>query len=335
MNRYRSWLVLAPALFALGMAAEARAGVSLVHVEPLPWIGKGDFDQFAVDLKRDRLYLSAEAADQIEVFDLRTGALLESGGDIKAPHRLAVDESTGRLFAADGDDGSVKVMTPDLKLIKRIPVGVDPDGGVYDAAHALFYVGSRTGDGPDAPSQISVISTTTLSVVRALPVPAHTLKDMVIDERTNRLFVSMRDKNQIGVLPLSGGVMAAWAAPAMNQNVPLALDPGRRLLFAGGRRPGKLVVFDADDGRALSTLDCTDVSDSMTYDRQAQRLYVTGTDGLSVYGVRGKADVAPLALKRSVGGKSSIYVPSLRRLYVARPKADAQAAALEVYDVDP
>ena len=34
-----------------------------------------------------------------------------------------------------------------------------------------------------------------------------------------------------------------------------------------------------------------------------------------------------------VEGKSSLYVPSLHRLYVARPRSDTQAAALEVYEI--
>ncbi|HEY2049291.1 MAG TPA: hypothetical protein VGH03_08105, partial [Caulobacteraceae bacterium] len=325
------------AWIALGLApgawAQADSVVRLVRVEPLPKVGKGDFDQFAVDLKRGRLFLSAEASGQIEVFDLKSGVLIRSGGDIRTPHRLAVDETTGRLFAADGGDASVKVFDETLRLIKRIPVGADPDGGVYDASRRIFYVGARTDGSPDAPSSIAAISTATMAVEGSTPIPAHTLKDMIIDRPTGRLYVSMRDKNEVGVVPLAGGALRTFSASGMNQNVPLALDARRRLLFVGARKPGKLFVLDADDGRTLAAFDCTDVSDSMAYDARSQRLLVTGVDGLSVFNVHGTAQVTPVGLDAQVEGKSSLYVPSLHRLYVARPRSDTQAAALEVYEI--
>jgi hypothetical protein len=337
MKRNGAWLALAPVVLALTLPSGAQAAdpsaVRLIHVEPLPKVGKGDFDQFAFDLKRNRLYLSAEASHEVEVFDLKTGVLLRAGGAVKAPHRLAVDEPTGRLFVADGGDSSVKVFDETLHLIKRIAVGVDPDGGVYDDRKRIFYVGSRLDGSPDALSSITAISTSDMSVAGSTQIPSKTLKDMVIDRSTGRLFVSMRDKNEVGVLPLAGGALKTWSATGMNQPVPLALDAKRRLLFVGARRPGKLFVLDADDGRALSVLDCTDVSDSMGYDERAQRIYVTGTDGLSLFDVSGKAGVKAAGLDGAVGGKSSLYVEPLHRLYVARPKTDAKDAALEVYQV--
>ncbi len=327
-----SAMVLAMAVSAGSAPAASPPVPVLVRTAPLPAIGEGDFDQFAVDQRRNRLYLSAEAAGAIEVFDLRTGDLIRSGGPVKAPHKLAVDEPTGRLFVADGGDNAVKVLDEQLNLIKTIPAGVDPDGGVYDPDRRIFYVGSRASDPADQTSTIAAISTKTMSVIATAPVASHTLKDMLIDRPTDRLFVSMRDKNQIGILSLSDHtVRAAWSPADMNQPVPLALDRADNLLFVGSRKPGKLFVLNATDGHVVDVLDCTDVSDSMTYDDRARVLYVSGAGGLSLYGVQAGGAVKPIGLLDTGAGKTSLLVRGVNRLYVARPKTAQQGAALEIY----
>ena len=330
-------LALAPflTLDPAGAAAAAPA-VTLTEAIPLPAIHPGDFDQFAVDETRNRLYLSAEANGAVEVFDLRTGALLRSGGPVKSPHKVIVDPQTGRIFVADGKDSSIKVLDENLALIAKIPTGADPDGGVYDERSRIFYVGSRAVD-PAAPgSEVTAISTATLSVVGTVPVASAKLKTMVIDPATDRLFVSMRDKSQVGVISLKAhAVVAVWSAEALNQNVPLAFDQADNLLFVGSRRPGKLFALDGADGHVVKLLDSTETSDSMSYDPDSRRLYLSGTSGLSVYHVGGRDDITQTGLYDTGAAKTSLLVASLHRLYAARPKTEQQDAALLLYAVAP
>jgi hypothetical protein len=58
---------------ARAKAAEPQAAVTLLSTTYLPEI-IGDFDHFAVDLKRNHLFVSAEVHHSIEMFDLKTGA---------------------------------------------------------------------------------------------------------------------------------------------------------------------------------------------------------------------------------------------------------------------
>jgi hypothetical protein len=51
--------------------------LTLTHMTALPDI-TGDFDHFAVDLKRNHLFVSAEVHHSIEMFDLQTGEHLQS-----------------------------------------------------------------------------------------------------------------------------------------------------------------------------------------------------------------------------------------------------------------
>jgi hypothetical protein len=52
--------------------AEANAPLKLLHTTPLPGF-KGDLDHSAVDLKGNRLFVTAEVRQTVEVFNLRSG----------------------------------------------------------------------------------------------------------------------------------------------------------------------------------------------------------------------------------------------------------------------
>jgi DNA-binding beta-propeller fold protein YncE len=309
------------------------AAPKLLSVTAVPAMPEGDFDQFAVDEATNRLFLSAEAGAAIDVFDLKTGRLLQSGGPVASPHKVIVDPPSRHLFVADGDDGSVKVLDEKLGLIAKIAVGPHPDTGAYDAGKRLFYVGSRVDAGATATSIISVISTETMAVADTIAIPATTLKGMILDTNGHRLLVGMRDKNEIAVVNLETKSVSLWSPPGLNQNVPMALDSADHLLFVGSRRPGKLSVLDPRDGRVLAELPSTNISDSMFYDDKGRILYVTGDDGLSRYRVSANGLVSPLGTDAAVAGKSSLLLAGVDRLFVARPKKKGQIAALEIYDV--
>ena len=110
--------------------------VTLVHMTALPDI-TGDFDHFAVDLKRNHLYVSAEVHHSVEMFDLRTGEHLQSIPGFKTPHSLAFVPEKDKLLVADGGDSAlILVSAEDFHRLDRIPL---IDGSA-----------TRKGDSPDA-----------------------------------------------------------------------------------------------------------------------------------------------------------------------------------------
>lgn len=328
-------LALLSVLGALPAAAHAAGpGPVLIKEIPIPNVVPGDFDQMAADIKRNRLYVSVEASDFIAVFALRSGKYLTEITGVKLPHRLAVEQPSGDLVAAIGGESRVNIYSPDLKLLKTVPTGVFPDGGVLDKKKGVFYVGSRLGPITEPDSQVQEIDLHTMKIVSTINIPASTLKDEIIDKARGVLFVSMRDKNEIAVIDLKTHALAAiWAPPGLTKPVPMALDQKEHLLFVGGREPGKLFVLDSDTGALLQTLDSCDISDSMGFDSTSNMLYVSGHTGLSVYRVDGRKAV-PVTTIDNKTGKSSLLVRKLRRLFVAEPKTAAQDAKLRIYSVN-
>jgi DNA-binding beta-propeller fold protein YncE len=330
---------IALAMYALSISLHAATKIPLVSLgtTPLPEITGGDFDHFAFDLKHDRLYVSAEVYGSIEVFSLRSGAhILSARGVVKSPHKLIFVPDSNELFVADADDASCKILdATDLHLIKRIALEPGPDSGVYDPKSRTFYVGNG---GHNAKSEISYISGISIDqqrVIYRIPVKAGTLKTMVIDDKTHRLYVNMRDKQLIGVIDLSSkSLIATWQVEGLNLNSAMTLDARHQRLFVGSRKPGKLFILDTENGDLVSKLDIVDISDDMTYDAPHRRLYISGADGVDVISQEDPNHYRSIQHVDTFGGKTSVYVTSLKRFYVVHTKGEkAHEAGLQIFAV--
>jgi hypothetical protein len=330
-------LGLVLALGLSGPAAAQQEPLVLSATTPLPDVAGGDFDHFAVDLEHDRLFVSAEVNGTIEVFRLSSGAHLLSMKDVaKSPHKLIFLPGKNELFVADAGDASCKIVdATDYHIIKRIPLAPQPDSGVYDPASRIFYVGNGGHGSQSQTSYISMISVDSGEVIGRISVPADTLKAMVIDEKNHKLFVNMRDKRQIGVVDLQRKTLAAvWPVPGPSRNSAMAYDPDHHRLFIGSRNPGKLLVLDSRNGTVIDTLNIVETSDEITFDKAHHRLYITGSSGLDVVAQEGADRYAVVQHVDTLGGKTSVYVPSLQQFYVVHTKGDqASEAGLQVFKV--
>ena len=116
--------------------------LTFLGTTPIPDVTGGDFDHFAVNLRDNRLYVSAEVHQSIEVFDLKTNEHIGSAENVvKDPHTLVYLPDKNELLVADGD-GSIKVLDgADLHLIARIPLPGDPDAALYDSTTRTLYAG--------------------------------------------------------------------------------------------------------------------------------------------------------------------------------------------------
>lgn len=103
--------LLFPALLATTpfCVAQVHQPLTLVATTPLPEIS-GDFDHFAVDLKRGRLISAAEEHHTLEIFDLKTGKHLQSIAGFKAPHSIAYVPEKDEFFITDGEDSSCIIL---------------------------------------------------------------------------------------------------------------------------------------------------------------------------------------------------------------------------------
>jgi DNA-binding beta-propeller fold protein YncE len=324
-------------------AATAQAPVTLVSTTYLPDI-TGDFDHFAMDFKRNHLFISAEVHHSIEMFDLKTGAHLKSIGGFKTPHSVAFAPEKDELLVADGGDSALVLLSgEDFRRIDRIQLidgavtgkGDSPDAAYYDAANRLYYIGNGGVSAGLPDSEISIFSVDQGKLIDKISIPGNNIESMGIDHVHRRLYVNIRDKQQIGVVDLvSKKVLTTWTTPDLKKNTALSVDEKNQRIFVAGRTPGIFYVFDSD-GKVVSQKPCVNINDDMTWDPSLKRVYISGTQGLSIFHQDSPDVYTEIANIPTNGGKTSFYVPQLKQFYVVHPKTDVDIAGLLVYRVNP
>jgi DNA-binding beta-propeller fold protein YncE len=250
---------------------------------------------------------------------------------------LALMPDKNELFVADAQSASCDVLdAADLHLLKRIALEPGPDFGVYDDASKLLYLGNGGKSAKADFSYISMIAVDRKEVIGRIRVDAATLKGMRIDRQANRLYVNMRDKNSVGVIDLRRrAVIQTWTFPGLTSNAAMGFDAGNHRLFIGSRNPGMLFVLDSNSGKLVATLKTVNISDDMTFDAAHRRLIISGADGVDVFAQDNPDSYRLVQHVDTLGGKTSVYVPSLKRFYVVHTKGDQAAeAGLQIFKVN-
>jgi len=335
-------LACAVVLASQAAAAGEASPVTLVRTIYMPEI-IGDFDHFTVDLKRDHLFVSAEVHHSVEMFDLKTGDHLQSIGGFKTPHFIAFAAEKDELMVADGGDSSLVLLSgEDFHRVDRIQLidgsatgkGDSPDAAYYDAANRLYYIGNGGFSANLPDSQISIFSVDQGKLVGSISIPGNNVESMGVDNLHHRLYVNIRDKHQVGVVDLeTRKVINTWTTPDLNANTALAVDSEHERVFVAGRKPGIFYVFDRD-GKVVAQKPCVNINDDMTWDPVLQRVYVSGTQGLSIFHQDSPDNYTELANIPTNGGKTSYYVPQVHQFFVIHPKTDVDIAGLLVYRVN-
>src|SRR5271167_3843327 len=98
----------AATLLFLQSLAFGQGALSLKTRIPLPNVN-GRIDHFSVDVKGQRLFVSAVANRTLEVIDLRAGRRVRTISDLAEPQGVFFDAATNRFFVACGGDGATKI----------------------------------------------------------------------------------------------------------------------------------------------------------------------------------------------------------------------------------
>jgi DNA-binding beta-propeller fold protein YncE len=257
MNRVSFVVAFFAAALSLATKTADKHPLKLIATIALPGLRDGDFDHFASDLHGHRLFLAAEENGKVLVFDTRTDKLIETIGELKAPHSMVYRQDLNRLFVVDGDDSAVKIYDGDTyKLTGQIRVAIDADSIAYDPDSKYMYVVNGGRAAHSTFSYISVIDTSRSEKLKDIEIDANQIEAIVLEKSGRRLFCNITGKNAVGVLDRrSGSLLATWPLPPADaHNVSLALDEADHRLFVVTRDPGTLVVFNSDGGTLINSV---------------------------------------------------------------------------------
>ena len=329
---------------ALSQTTPASNGpLTLIHATSLPEI-VGDFDHFPLDARRNHLFVTAEEHHSVEMFDARTGEHLQSLPGFKTPHSIAYVPEKDELLVCDGGDSALIVVSAsDFHRVDRIGLidgsatgkGDSPDAAFYDVATRLYYIGNGGASANLPNSVISVYSVDTGKLLdRKFSVPGNNVESIGVDDAHHRLYVNIRDKQQVGVYGLDDQQMiTTWTAPDMKGNTALLVDSRNQRIFVAGRKPGMFYVFD-ENGKVVSKINCADINDDLSFDPELHRVYLSGTQGISVIRQDGPDTYTEVLRLPTNGAKTSYLMPDRQTFFAVHPKNVIDAAGLLLYRIN-
>ena len=101
-----SWLLVVPSV-----SAQPTPPLKLVQRISLPGV-TGRIDHLSIDLKGQRLFVSALGNDTLEVINLLSGKDIHSIPGMREPQGVLYVPESNRLFVANGGDGTCRISKP-------------------------------------------------------------------------------------------------------------------------------------------------------------------------------------------------------------------------------
>jgi DNA-binding beta-propeller fold protein YncE len=213
--------------------------------------GDGGWDYLTVDAATHRLFVPRSTHTM--VIDADSGMIL---GDIPGQttaHGVAIVPTANRGFITDGGGGG-GIVVFDLKtyaVLGRIPTMPDSDGIIYD--EKLGRVLAVSGDGgalmtfkPDIDPKNGKIDP---------PIQLGGAPEFLASDGIGKVYINLEDKDVVAVVDLkSRNVIARWPVVPGGQPVGIALDAKTHRLFIGCRKPQKMIVMNAENGKVEASL---------------------------------------------------------------------------------
>src|SRR5215472_5427550 len=324
--------ILLPSLMAL-LAFDAQAQPSTSHTSRLGSFrvsqtfhvgGDGGWDYLTVDPEHKLLFVPRSTHTM--VLDANTGKTVADIPGQKRNHGVAIVVSAGRGFITDGGDASVTVF--DLKthdVLGKVKAADDADGIIYDpgSGKVLVVCGDAGVMIPIAPD----VDPATGKADAAVELGGK--PEFLAADGQGKAFINLEDKDQVAVVDTKTmKVIAKWPTAPGGSPVGMAIDPARRRLFVGCRRPQKLVVLSADDGKVLADLPIGAGVDATKFDGDAFASCGDGTLTVVRESSPGKFEVVQ-TVKTPRGARTMGVDPTTHTVYLPTaefgPPAEGQS----------
>jgi len=313
----------------IGAPSQAQSpGTPPLNLETKIGLGevKGRIDHMALDPLRNRLFVAELENNSLGIVDIGERKVVHVITGLTEPQGVGYEPSTDTLYVANGGDGSVRLYRgADYAETGRIDLGDDSDNIRIDSAARRVFVGYGGG-------AIATIDPATRTKVTDFPLPVHP-EGFQLDRKNNQIVVNVPRARAIVTLDVvSGQQKAAWPMKDAGGNFPMALDEDAQRVLVAFRNPAKLGVFSSRDGETIASVDLCGDADDLFVDAKRGRVYVSCGEGfLDIFNARDR-DYGRLARVPTVrGARTSYYVPSVDRLFLAVRVASLEPAAVWVY----
>jgi hypothetical protein len=178
---------------------------------------------------------------------------------------------------------------------------------------------------------IAAIDKTSHEKIAQFPLPAHP-ESFQIDGKTGQIFVNVPNSRAIMVLDgATGQTKATWPARNASGNFPMALDDEAQRILVAFRYPTRLGAFSMSNGENVANLEMCGDSDDLFLDAKRHRIYASCGQGVvDVMDIRESGYRRLARLPTAPGARTSYFVPSIDRLFLAVRSTTAEPAAIWV-----
>jgi len=316
-------------------AGQEPPALSLETHIPLPNV-KGRIDHSSIDVKGQRLFVAAVDNHTLEVVDLKSGRRVHTIADLAEPQGVFYDPSTNRLFVACGLDGVTKVFDgTTFQILATVKFPDDADNIRYDARRKGVIVGyagakqlRKRAEGTGGLGFLDANGKKTGDII----IDAHP-ESFQLEEAGTRLFVNVPEKKEIEVIDaVRRTVLARWPVSSQN-NFPMALDEAHHRLLVGCWVPPRLLVFDTETGKEVTSGEIAGSTDDLFYDSRRSRVYVLTSQGfLEVFQQKDPDHYDRIArYPTPPRTQTGLFVPEGGKLFAAVQKQGEQSAEIRVY----
>ena len=315
-----------PFLFAALVNAQTNEPLKLEKTIQLPDV-QGRIDHMSIDVKGQRLFVSALGNNTVEVVDLKAGKRANTISGLKEPQGVLYVPGCGRLYVASSKDGTVKIFdATQLKLLKTVEYSNDADNLRYDSSRERIYVGFGDGALGELDSDGKKIG--------EIKLDSHP-ESFQLEKNSARIYVNLPKSRKIAVLDREKGtVLTTWGTGMSFNNYPMALDEQNHRLFVVTRLPARLLVMDTSSGKTVQTLSAVGDCDDVFYDQSRKRIYASGGEGaISVFEQQDADHYKEVGRIATVkGARTSFFSLDLGRLYLAVRRQGSSTAMIQVFE---
>ena len=287
------------------------APLALEKTIPLPDV-VGRIDHLSIDLARKHLFVAELGNGTVDVIDLEAGNAIGRIAGLAEPQGIVYVPAPDLIVVASGGDGTVRMFRGgDLSPAGQVALGDDADNVRLDRRTGHVVVGHGSGG-------LAVIDPVHATRLADIEVAVHP-ESFQLDPGSRRIFVSLPDAQQIGVVDLeSKRQTGAWTVPDLKANFPLAIDASGTLLATVYRSPARLVLLDTNSGAVVANLATCNDADDVFLDAKRKRIYIScGAGAVDVFQNEGANTHLVAQVSTPPGGRTALFVPELDRLFVA------------------
>jgi DNA-binding beta-propeller fold protein YncE len=287
---------------------------------------RGRIDHMAVDLKRQRLFVSELGNDTVGIVDLANHAVIRTLSGLREPQGVGYEPATDMLYVANAGDGSVRAFEgPDYAAKERIELGSDADNIRMDSAAKRVFVGYGSG-------ALAIIDPSTRTKIGDIPLKAHP-EAFQIDPDSAQIFVNVPEAGAIAIVDRTTQQQTGtWPLSGRGANFPMALDPVRHQVLVIFRAPAELGVFSMTDGKLITSTETCGDADDVFMDAKRARVYVScGAGFVDVFEAKGEVYRRIARIPTVSGARTALFVPELDRLLVAARASGNEPAAVWIF----